>query len=164
MFYRLSPLTTPPVEKCPAMDLTLQEVLIIGNNNDQVKFSELTLDMFRILQTLEREPQEDASYQAYSLPSRAPSMVDIIHFCEVMICKYIECLDTYNRNIMIALSNEKIHTNICCINLRSVNSWYFSHLDSRSCLWTALYYFIFPRMVYFLRQAQQKTVKIYSQD
>nr|CAH0100930.1 unnamed protein product [Daphnia galeata] len=72
--HRLSPLTTPPVEKCPAMDLTLQEVLIFGNNNDQVKFSELTLDMFRILQTLEREPQEDASYQAYSLPSRAPSM------------------------------------------------------------------------------------------
>ena len=58
------------------MDLTLQEVLIIGNNNDQVKFSELTLDMFRILQTLEREPQEDASYQAYSLQTRAPSMVN----------------------------------------------------------------------------------------
>ncbi len=59
------------------MDLTLQEVLIVGNNNDQVKFSELTLDMFRILQTLEREPQqEDATYgqAAYSL-SRAPSMV-----------------------------------------------------------------------------------------
>ena len=34
-----SPLTTPPVEKFPAMTLTLQEVLIIGNNNDQVKFS-----------------------------------------------------------------------------------------------------------------------------
>ena len=60
------------------MDLTLQEVLIVGNNNDQVKFSELTLDMFRILQTLEREPQqEDATYgqAAYSLSSRAPSMV-----------------------------------------------------------------------------------------
>ena len=75
---RLSPLTTPPVERSPAMDLTLQEVLIVGNNNDQVKFSELTLDMFRILQTLEREPQqEDATYgqAAYSLSSRAPSMV-----------------------------------------------------------------------------------------
>ena len=43
------------MEKSPAMDLTLQEVLIFGNNNDQVKFSELTLDMFRILQTHERE-------------------------------------------------------------------------------------------------------------
>lgn len=61
------------------MDLTLQEVLIVGNNNDQVKFSELTLDMFRILQTLERGPQEDASYQAYSLPVRPPSMVNDIN-------------------------------------------------------------------------------------
>ncbi len=67
------------------MDLALQEVLIVGNNSDQVKFSELTLDMFRILQTLEREPsqQDDAFHnhhghqppQPYGLPSRAPSLV-----------------------------------------------------------------------------------------
>ncbi len=67
------------------MDLTLQEVLIIGNNNDQVKFSELTLDMFRILQTLEREPQEDASYQAYSMPNRAPSMVQYLHITGLIL-------------------------------------------------------------------------------
>uniref|UniRef100_A0A674EKQ6 Suppressor of cancer cell invasion n=1 Tax=Salmo trutta TaxID=8032 RepID=A0A674EKQ6_SALTR len=36
--------------------LTLADALIIGNCNNQVKFSELTIDMFRILQTLEREP------------------------------------------------------------------------------------------------------------
>lgn len=82
--HRLSPLTTPPVERSPAMDLALQEVLIVGNNSDQVKFSELTLDMFRILQTLEREPsqQDDAFHnhhghqppQPYGLPSRAPSL------------------------------------------------------------------------------------------
>ncbi len=71
------------------MDLTLQEVLIIGNNNDQVKFSELTLDMFRILQTLEREPQEDASYQPYSLPNRAPSMVYYLHI--VGFIHYLNC-------------------------------------------------------------------------
>ena len=71
--HRLSPLTTPPVEKNPAMDLTLQEVLIVGNSSDQVKFSELTIDMFRILQTLEREPQEDCA--AYSLTSRVPLLV-----------------------------------------------------------------------------------------
>jgi hypothetical protein len=34
--YRLSPLTTPPVEKSPMMNLTLQEILIVGNCNDQV--------------------------------------------------------------------------------------------------------------------------------
>ena len=41
----------------------------------QVKFSELTLDMFRILQTLEREPQEDLSNQLYDTspaPGRTP--------------------------------------------------------------------------------------------
>ncbi|KAJ8866266.1 hypothetical protein PR048_032109 [Dryococelus australis] len=31
----LSPLTTPPVEKSPVMNLTLQEILIVGNCNDQ---------------------------------------------------------------------------------------------------------------------------------
>jgi len=41
----------------------------------QVKFSELTLDMFRILQTLEREPQEDLTNQLYDTspaPGRTP--------------------------------------------------------------------------------------------
>ena len=41
------------------MSLSLQEVIIVGAASEQVKFSELTLDMFRMLQTLEREPQED---------------------------------------------------------------------------------------------------------
>ena len=39
----------------------------------QVKFSELTLDMFRMLQALEREPQEDAT-QIYD-SSPAPGMI-----------------------------------------------------------------------------------------
>lgn len=44
------------------MNLTLQEILIIGSCTDQVKFSELTMDMFRMLQTLEREPQDDYNH------------------------------------------------------------------------------------------------------
>ncbi|XP_077319657.1 protein SCAI isoform X2 [Lithobates pipiens] len=36
--------------------LMLADALIIGNCNNQVKFSELTIDMFRMLQALEREP------------------------------------------------------------------------------------------------------------
>jgi Protein SCAI len=73
-FRRLSPLTTPPVEKAPIMNLSLQEILIIGNCSDQVKFSELTMDMFRMLQTLEREPQEDFNhiYDASPAPGRPP--------------------------------------------------------------------------------------------
>ena len=35
------------------------QVIIVGNVAEQVKFSELTLDMFRMLQTLEREPQDE---------------------------------------------------------------------------------------------------------
>ncbi|XP_028830405.1 protein SCAI [Denticeps clupeoides] len=36
--------------------LALADALIVGNCNSQVKFSELTIDMFRMLQALEREP------------------------------------------------------------------------------------------------------------
>ncbi|KAI9297046.1 hypothetical protein K502DRAFT_288547 [Neoconidiobolus thromboides FSU 785] len=42
------------------MDITglrLQEVIIVGNKVSQVKFSELSLDMYRMVLTLEREPQ-----------------------------------------------------------------------------------------------------------
>ena len=40
----------------------------------QVKFSELTIDMFRMLQTLEREPQEDVTqiYDASPAPGKMP--------------------------------------------------------------------------------------------
>jgi len=34
---------------------TLEEILIIGNYQDQIKFSELTLDMYRILQAVEKQ-------------------------------------------------------------------------------------------------------------
>lgn len=55
---RLSPLTTPPCERSPHMTLSLQEIIIVGSACEQAKFSELTMDMFRMLQTLEREPSE----------------------------------------------------------------------------------------------------------
>ena len=74
--HRLSGMLTPPVERSPVMTLTLQQVIIVGNLSEQVKFSELTLDMFRMLQTLEREPQDEMS-QAYDrspAPMRVPAM------------------------------------------------------------------------------------------
>ncbi|XP_012944072.1 protein SCAI [Aplysia californica] len=73
--HRLTPLNTPPLEKGTPVYLTLQEVLIVGNCHEQVKFSELTLDMFRMLQTLEREPQDDLTNQIYDTspaPGRTP--------------------------------------------------------------------------------------------
>ena len=80
--FRLNPLITPPVEKSPMMTLTLQEVLIVGSCSDQVKFSELTLDMFRMLQTLEREPQEDLvqMYDASPAPGRMPLVRTFFYF------------------------------------------------------------------------------------
>ncbi|KAJ3035830.1 hypothetical protein HDV00_003365 [Rhizophlyctis rosea] len=36
--------------------LKLQQAILVGNYQNQIKFSELTLDMYRILQSLEREP------------------------------------------------------------------------------------------------------------
>ena len=72
--HRLNPMITPPLERSPVMTLSLQEVIIVGNLTDQVKFSELTLDMFRMLQSLEREPQEDMvqMYDASPAPGRIP--------------------------------------------------------------------------------------------
>ena len=74
IYTRLNPLITPPLEKSPIMTLNLQEVLIVGSCSEQVKFSELTLDMFRMLQTLEREPQEDMAqmYDQSPAPGRVP--------------------------------------------------------------------------------------------
>ena len=74
--HRLSPLMIPPVERSPVMTLSLQQVIIVGNLSEQVKFSELTLDMFRMLQTLEREPQDEMG-QVYSDRSPAPVRVPV---------------------------------------------------------------------------------------
>ena len=56
------------------MTLTLQEILIVGGSSEQVKFSELTMDMFRMIQTLEREPQDEYNhiYDASPAPGRVP--------------------------------------------------------------------------------------------
>ncbi|KAI9343185.1 protein SCAI [Obelidium mucronatum] len=40
--------------------LKLQEAILVGNYTNQIKFSELTLDMYRMLQSLEREPTANA--------------------------------------------------------------------------------------------------------
>ena len=52
------------------MDLVHQLLIL------QVKFSELTIDMFRMLQMLEREPQEEAS-QIYDSPNTPGKVLNI---------------------------------------------------------------------------------------
>ncbi|XP_034968747.1 protein SCAI isoform X2 [Zootoca vivipara] len=59
---RLSEMGAPLLEQGMIVgQLALADALIIGNCNNQVKFSELTIDMFRMLQALEREPMNLAS-------------------------------------------------------------------------------------------------------
>ncbi|XP_050538417.1 protein SCAI [Daktulosphaira vitifoliae] len=69
--HRLTPLSTPPVEKSTMMNLSLQEIILIGNASEQVKFSEMTIDMFRMMQTLEREKNRDETNHVSDPPSRA---------------------------------------------------------------------------------------------
>ncbi|KAJ3219649.1 hypothetical protein HK099_004630 [Clydaea vesicula] len=47
---------TPKFDKDGSPKMKLQESILVGNFQNQIKFSELTLDMYRILQSLEREP------------------------------------------------------------------------------------------------------------
>ncbi|KAG1462195.1 hypothetical protein G6F46_003884 [Rhizopus delemar] len=44
------------IEERPGEKLRLQEAILVGSYQKQIKFSELTLDMYRMLQSLEREP------------------------------------------------------------------------------------------------------------
>lgn len=71
---RLSPLTTPPCERSPHMTLSLQEIIIVGSAREQAKFSELTMDMFRMLQTLEREPSDTAHMHGLMQGCMPPGM------------------------------------------------------------------------------------------
>ncbi|XP_057675802.1 protein SCAI [Corythoichthys intestinalis] len=75
--YRLQEGCVPPLEQGMVVgQLVLADALIIGNSNSQVKFSELTIDMFRMLQALEREPANLAtqtSKQGILEPSEKPA-------------------------------------------------------------------------------------------
>ncbi|KAI8093327.1 uncharacterized protein BX664DRAFT_259458 [Halteromyces radiatus] len=64
--------TQVPIQhRLPAMQvdkpqgLKLQEAILVGNYQNQIKFSELTLDMYRMLQSLEREPTLHSNKTAY---------------------------------------------------------------------------------------------------
>ncbi|CAH3142974.1 unnamed protein product [Pocillopora meandrina] len=59
--HRMGENEIPPQRPVSGTSLSLQEIIIVGNCEKQVKFSELTLDMFRMLQVLEREPEDAPS-------------------------------------------------------------------------------------------------------
>lgn len=74
------------------MALSLQEVLVIGSMTDQSKFSELTLDMFRMLQTMEREPQEDMAQLYDTSPSTTRMPFVGHHQCTQIKRETLDCL------------------------------------------------------------------------
>eukprot|EP00004_Rigifila_ramosa_P028288 TRINITY_DN9541_c0_g1_i1.p1 TRINITY_DN9541_c0_g1~~TRINITY_DN9541_c0_g1_i1.p1 ORF type:complete len:577 (+),score=118.93 TRINITY_DN9541_c0_g1_i1:216-1733(+) len=53
--------------------LVLEEALLIGNRQQQVKFSELTLDVLRMAQALERESSQGQSHQQNPGPASQPT-------------------------------------------------------------------------------------------
>ncbi|KAJ1885654.1 hypothetical protein LPJ81_006857, partial [Coemansia sp. IMI 209127] len=72
--YRLASRKKPRFEK-EGPKLRLQEAVIVGNRPTQIKFSELTLDMYHILQMLEREPSsalKDTGASGATIMSMAP--------------------------------------------------------------------------------------------
>uniref|UniRef100_A0A3B3VV75 Suppressor of cancer cell invasion n=1 Tax=Poecilia latipinna TaxID=48699 RepID=A0A3B3VV75_9TELE len=71
---RLQDGSVPPLEQGMVVgQLVLADALIVGNCNNQVKFSELTVDMFRMLQALEREPVNLATQTSKQEPSEKPA-------------------------------------------------------------------------------------------
>lgn len=79
---RLSQASVPPIERNAQMGLLLHDALIIGSGTQLVKFSELTIDMFRMVQNLEweidvpiRDPSGDSPQNRSGLgvPSKTPT-------------------------------------------------------------------------------------------
>ena len=59
----------------------------MGNVADQVKFSELTLDMFRMLQTLEREPQDEMNQVGAITTSRTAEVENNKVPLNILLCR-----------------------------------------------------------------------------
>ncbi|KAG0379581.1 hypothetical protein BGX24_012616 [Mortierella sp. AD032] len=55
--------------------LKLQEAILVGNAHNQIKFSELTIDMYRILQSLERETSQIKGLAEGATKEAVPSAV-----------------------------------------------------------------------------------------
>ncbi|KAI8844538.1 protein SCAI [Chytriomyces cf. hyalinus JEL632] len=72
-----TPLVVPGADGAPPQPkLKLQEAILVGNYANQIKFSELTLDMYRMLQSLEREPSVSGKGGAMAPPQHDAMAVD----------------------------------------------------------------------------------------
>lgn len=97
------------MEKGLSSHLVLQEILIVGNSTEQVKFSELTLDMFRMLQALEREPLEDAIplQDSSPAPGKIPNGNDYGQFRRDNPHKYLLFKPTFSQFLLFLSSGFK---------------------------------------------------------
>ncbi|CAF4577053.1 unnamed protein product, partial [Rotaria sp. Silwood2] len=79
LYYRLTNSLIPPLPNGAEKILSniqmysLEEILVIGNYQDQIKFSELTLDMYRMLQAVERQPVESTSSSDDRATTQSPA-------------------------------------------------------------------------------------------
>ncbi|KAG7263121.1 hypothetical protein CRUP_015378 [Coryphaenoides rupestris] len=106
---RLQEGCVPPLEQGMVVgQLVLADALIIGNCNNQVKFSELTIDMFRMLQALEREPVNLAtqtSKQGTLEPNEKPAKRENPH-------KYLLYKPTFSQLFTFLSASFKNFTNL----------------------------------------------------
>ncbi|KAJ2813972.1 hypothetical protein H4S07_000266 [Coemansia furcata] len=73
--YRLVARRRPRLEK-DGSKFRLQEAVIVGNRPTQIKFSELTLDMYYMLQMLEREPSTKEAITGSSTTPAIPAPIE----------------------------------------------------------------------------------------
>ena len=168
--YRLTNALIPPLPEGVDRVLSniqlysLDEILIIGNYQDQIKFSEckypsfsfdveeilllVTLDMYRILQAVERQPTESAISLEDRTTTQSPAnqqkdiLVSIANRMKSLLFLYQ--LRIYTRK---NLRSVPTLTNIFFINQHSAKSTLSPHLPSKNYHSTVLFFFISPPMV-----------------
>ena len=110
------------------VNLRLSEIVIIGNCQNQIKFSELSIDMFRMLQTVEREPLLPSNNE--KSPGTNLYVRILINFKQKKKKIEFKTFFIFNRFMIVTkltrlvttrLYNVRIHANIFYINQASVN-------------------------------------------
>ncbi|XP_023193461.1 protein SCAI isoform X1 [Xiphophorus maculatus] len=125
---RLQDGSVPPLEQGMVVgQLVLADALIVGNCNNQVKFSELTVDMFRMLQALEREPVNLAtqtSKQATLEPNEKPAKRENPH-------KYLLYKPTFSQlyTFLSASFKELPANSVLLVYLSATGVFPATHLD-----------------------------------
>ncbi|KAL4717846.1 hypothetical protein ACJJTC_000995 [Scirpophaga incertulas] len=60
--YRITPAIIPPITRTPQMNLSLQEIVLVGSSPIQLKVDELSMDIYKMIQILEKQPTRNFYY------------------------------------------------------------------------------------------------------